>query len=69
MINVGFISLLLPRLPKLPGQCYSNGPDNLGKLGHNEEIQPLIRGNELLKEHCSRNRDVNDVCTVFHHCR
>ena len=29
----GFISLLLPRLPKLPSQCYSNQPDNWGNLG------------------------------------
>ena len=34
------ILLLLPRLPKLPSQCYSNGPGNLGNLGSNKEIQP-----------------------------
>ena len=34
------VSLLLPRLPKLPSLCYWNGPGNLGILGSNKEIQP-----------------------------
>ena len=40
----GCISLWLPRLPKLPNQCYSNsnGPDNLGSLSSRKEIQPDI---------------------------
>ena len=28
--TLGCISLLLPRLPKLPSKCYSHGPGNLG---------------------------------------
>ena len=36
----GRISLLLPRLPKLPNQYYSNRPGNLGDLCGNKEIQP-----------------------------
>ena len=36
----GCMSLLLPKLPKLPRQCYSNGPANLNNLGINDEIQP-----------------------------
>ena len=32
-------SLLLPRLPKLSSQCYSNGLRNLGNLGNSIEIQ------------------------------
>ena len=39
--KIGCISLLLFRLLKFPSQCYSNGPDNLGNLGSNEEIQPV----------------------------
>ena len=35
--------LLLPRLAKLPSQCYSNGQDNLGNLGGNKEIQPYYK--------------------------
>ena len=31
-------SLLLPRLPKLPCQCYSNGLGNVGNLGNNKEL-------------------------------
>ena len=34
----GCISLLLPRLPKLPSQRYSNGPGNLGNLGKNKGL-------------------------------
>ena len=33
------ISLLLPRLPKLPSKCYSHGPGNLSNLSSNKEIQ------------------------------
>ena len=36
----GCNSLLLPRLPKLPSQWYSNG---LGNLGNSKEIQAEIR--------------------------
>ena len=36
--NSGYISLLLPRLPKLPSQCYSNEPGNLGSPASNKEI-------------------------------
>ena len=32
LYNLGCMSLLLPRLPKLPSQCYSNEPGNLGNL-------------------------------------
>ena len=32
-------SLLLPRLPALPGQCYLDGLGNLGNLGSDKEIQ------------------------------
>ena len=38
--NIGYILLLLPRLPKLPNQCYSNRPGNFSNLGNNEEILP-----------------------------
>ena len=38
----GYISLLLPRLPKLPSQCYSNGPSSLGNLGINKEINLIL---------------------------
>ena len=31
-ISLGSVSLLLPRLPKVPSQCYSNGLGNLGNL-------------------------------------
>ena len=41
--NLCCISLLLPRLPKLPRQCYSNGPGNLSNLDSNKEIQPDFR--------------------------
>ena len=34
------ISLLLPRLPKLPGQFYSNGLGNMASPGNSKEIQP-----------------------------
>ena len=34
----GYISLLLPRLPKLPSLCYSNGSGNLGRLSNDKEI-------------------------------
>ena len=36
---LGCISLLMPKLPKLPNQCYLNGPGNLGDLGSNKEVQ------------------------------
>ena len=36
MKNVGRLSLLLPRLPELPNQCYSNGAGNLDNLGSNK---------------------------------
>ena len=36
----GCMSLLLPKLPMLPRQCYSNEPANLNNLGINNEIQP-----------------------------
>ena len=29
-----------PGLLKLPSQCYSNEPGNMGNLGNNTEIQP-----------------------------
>ena len=38
-IRLWCVILLLPRLPKLASQCYSNGPDNLYS---NKEIQPSI---------------------------
>ena len=38
------VSLLLSILPKLPSQCYSNDPGNLGNLDSNKEIQT---------EHCT----------------
>ena len=33
---------MLPRLPTLPGQCYSGelGTGNLGSVGSNKDIQP-----------------------------
>ena len=34
------ISLLLPRLPKFPCQCYLSGPGNLDNLHRNKEIHP-----------------------------
>ena len=37
----GCISLLMPRLPWLPSQYYSNVPGNLGNLGSNKEIQQI----------------------------
>ena len=37
--------LLLPRFPKLPSQCYSNGPGNVSSLARNEEIQPQCEWN------------------------
>ena len=36
----GCISLVLPRLHKLPNQCYLYEPGNLGNLDNNKEIQP-----------------------------
>ena len=36
----GCISLLPFRLPKLPSQCYSDGPGNLGNPGRNKLMQP-----------------------------
>ena len=33
--NLDCISSLLSRLPKLPSQCYSNRPENVGNLGSN----------------------------------
>ena len=35
------ISLLVPRLPKTPNQCYSNGPGIMGSLDSNKNIQPV----------------------------
>ena len=32
---LGYISLLLLKLPKLLSQCYSNGLDNLTNIGNN----------------------------------
>ena len=32
------ISLVLPSLPKLPNQCFSDGLGNLGNLGCSREI-------------------------------
>ena len=43
-------SLLMHRLPKLPSQCYSNGPGNLGSQGSNKEIQPHINCIVLLEK-------------------
>ena len=43
MYKYGCISLLLPRLHKLPRQFYSNEPDNFENLSSNKEIQPLFR--------------------------
>ena len=37
MSYYGRISLLLPKLPKLPSQCYFNTPGISGKLGSNKE--------------------------------
>ena len=31
------IPLLLPRLPKLLSQCYSNGPGSIGNLGSSKD--------------------------------
>ena len=39
-VDIGSISLLLPRLPKLHSECHSNGLSNLGKLGSSKEAQP-----------------------------
>ena len=39
--NDGCVSLLLPRLPQLTRQYYSNGPSNLGNLDSNKEIQSI----------------------------
>ena len=39
-VHLGHTSLLLPRLPKLPSQCYSNGPGHLANLGSSKKIQP-----------------------------
>ena len=41
-IDSGCISLLLSRLPKLPSQCYSNRPCNLGDLGSQNKLQPQM---------------------------
>ena len=40
MQQLDHISLLPPRLPT---QCYSNAPGNLGNLGSNKEVQPPYR--------------------------
>ena len=32
---------IVVQLPKVPSQCYSNGPHNLGILDWNKEVQPL----------------------------
>ena len=44
------ISLLLHRLPRLPSQCDSNEPGNLGNQGSNKEIQPTLEGQKPLDE-------------------
>ena len=40
LITILFISLLLPRLPKLSSQCYPNELGNFSSMGSNKEIQP-----------------------------
>ena len=39
-VDIGSISLLLPRLSKLHSECHSNGLSNSGKLGRSKEAQP-----------------------------
>ena len=36
---------LLTRLAKLPQQCFSNEPGNMGNLGSSKEMQPKIHAN------------------------
>ena len=36
------LCVFLPRLPKLPSQCYSNGRDYLDNLDSNKEIQLIV---------------------------
>ena len=36
------VFLLLPRLPMLSSQSYSNGPGSLDNLGSYKEIQPIV---------------------------
>ena len=40
LINWGCVSVLLPRLAKLPSQCNTNTQDNFYKLDNNKETQP-----------------------------
>ena len=41
-VSRGCTSLLLPRLPKLPNQCYSNRAGDLGNLSSNNNMQSEI---------------------------
>ena len=49
--NRSCISLLLPRLPKLPSQCCSNGSGNLGNLDTNKEIYSDMISHFIVKSH------------------
>ena len=48
----GYISLLLPRLPKLPNQCNSNGPGNLA-------ISTAVKKYSVIVFNSAENRDPN----------
>ena len=58
-VDSSYISLLLPRLPKLLRQCSSNGLGNFGNLSSNKEMQPQGGGS-----HSSKHMEVGG-CSVI----
>ena len=57
------ISLFLPKLSKLPRQCYSNGSRNLGNLGSQKEItfiEYIVDDDNVNEEDDDGDDDEND---------